>query len=117
METEFKSFPIIDYADDPNYKKTETPPPLPDSQGYELDTIEKARTWLTNPNNWFRSKLFILKWEGLIPRVSEEHGRRLIEEPWDDGLPWAAMHGQAQRRAKRDRGEELDQKEVVTEDE
>jgi hypothetical protein len=106
--TEMTRIEIIDYADDPNYGKVSASHhELPD--GYNLDTIEKARAWLTHPSNWLTSKLFILKWDGLIPKVSKEHGERLIAETWDDGLPWCVVIGQRDRRAKKDRGESIDE--------
>lgn len=106
---ESKSLLIIDYTEDPDYKQAETPPPLPDSFGYNLDTVTKARQWLTNPQNWFRSNLFIIKWDGLLPRISEHHGQRLINEPWDNGLPEVVVMEQRNRRKKKDRGEELEE--------
>lgn len=78
--------------------------PLPESFGRNLDTLEKARLWLTNPHNWHSSKLFILKWNGLLPTVSEEHGKRLIREHWDSGLPWCVVYGQRNRRTRGERG-------------
>jgi hypothetical protein len=101
---------IIDYKDNPEEKK-EIVEQLPPDFGYNLDTIEKARKWLTNPKNWFRSELFILKWDGIVPRISEKHGQRLINEPWDDGLPWAAVYGQKMLRNKRADEKEAKQEE------
>lgn len=101
---------IIDYLDSPETAPEVVTEKLPETFGYNLDTIEKARRWLTNPQNWFKSELFILKWDGLIPRISERHGRRLIAEPWDDGLPWTVVYEQKQRRSKKDRGEEIEEK-------
>jgi hypothetical protein len=86
-------------------------PPLPESFGRNLDTITKARQWLTNPHNWFESELFILKWDGLLPRISRKHGMRLRTETWDDGLPWCAVFEQKQRRTKKERGEALEESE------
>lgn len=91
---------IVDYTDSKEKVQVETPKPLPESLGYNLDTIEKARQWLINPQNWFKSELFILRWEGLIPKISERHGRRLIAEPWDDGLPWTVVYEQKKLRAR-----------------
>ena len=114
---ERKPLTIIDYVDDPNHKAPESPPPLLESFGYGLDTVQKARQWLTNPQNWFKSNLFIIKWDGLLPRICEQHGQRLINEPWDDGLAHTVMVEQRKRRTKKDRGETLDEKEKVQEDE
>ena len=75
--------------------------PLSEDFGRNLDTLEKARLWLTNPHNWHESRLFTLKWDGLLCTVMREHGERLIQEPWDNGLPWAAVYGQRALRAAR----------------
>lgn len=108
MEAEIPKLVIIDYTEDPNYKPEEPPPPIPESFGYNLDTVEKARRWLTHPQNWFRSELFIIRWNGLLPMISEKHGRRLIAEPWDNGLPEVVVWEQRKRRSKNDRGEQVE---------
>ncbi len=112
-DTSTQTFPIIDYLDEgqvvkepPTKRNTD---PLPESFGRNLDTLEKARLWLTNPHNWHTSKLFILKWNGLLCTVNEEHGRRLIEETWDDGLPWCVAYGQERRRRRGEAGEEMEE--------
>lgn len=87
--------------------------PLSEAFGRNLDTLEKARLWLTNPHNWHSSKLFILKWDGLMVTVNEEHGRKLIKEPWDTGLPWCAVFMQKKRRSRKERGEEMEEKESL----
>lgn len=86
---------IVDYMDSPEERREATEPEeLPESFGRNLDTIEKARRWLTNPRNWFTSELFILRWDGLLPRISRRHGERLVRETWDDGLPWVVVREQ-----------------------
>lgn len=72
--------------------------PLPPEFGLSLDTVAKAREWLTNPNNWFESTVFILKWDGLLPKVSARHGQRLVDEPWDDGLAQVVVREQVRLR-------------------
>jgi hypothetical protein len=57
--------------------------------------------------------LFILKWDGLICTVSEEHGRRLIKEPWDNGLPWCVVIEQRNRRTRKEKGEQLEDPEAI----
>ena len=74
---------------------------LSEDFGRNLDTLEKARLWLTNPHNWHDSRLFILKWDGLLCTVNREHGARLIQETWDDGLPWSVVYTQKQIRLGR----------------
>ncbi len=83
--------------------------PLPEAFGRNLDTLEKARLWLTNPHNWHESRLFILKWSGLLCTVNREHGQRLIKEPWDKGLPWCAAYEQRTRRSRGERGEPMEE--------
>jgi len=55
--------------------------------GRNLDTIDRARAWLTDQRNWFSGQMFIVKWDGLTPTVCASHGEKLIREYWDDGLP------------------------------
>lgn len=77
--------------------------------GRNLDTLEKARLWLTNPQHWHKTRLFILKWDGLLCTVNEEHGRRLLENPQDDGLPWCVVYEQRNRRRRGEKGEALEE--------
>lgn len=72
--------------------------PLPREFGLNLDTVAKARQWLTNPHNWFNSETFILKWDGLVPMVCRRRGERLLKEPWDDGLPIVVVAEQIRLR-------------------
>lgn len=74
--------------------------PLPESFGRNLTTIEEARRWLTNPHNWHRSSLFILKWNGLLCTVDQTHGERLWREPWDSDLPVTVLISQKQFRTR-----------------
>ena len=83
--------------------------PLPDAFGRSLDTLEKARQWLTNPHNWHESRLFILRWDGLLCTVNKEHGQRLVRERWDTGLPWCAVYEQRKRRSRGERGEAMEE--------
>ena len=78
--------------------------PLPEEFGRNLDTLERARQWLSNPHNWHTSKLYILRWNGLLCTVQDERAKRMIAEPWDDGLPWAAVYGQREIRSGRASG-------------
>jgi hypothetical protein len=81
----------------------------------DLDTITGARAWLVDPKHWHESRLFILKWDGLLPTVMNEHGRRLIAEPWDDGLPWAVVYERRLRRKKREQGEPIEDQDQAME--
>lgn len=81
---------------------------LPDELGRNLDTVAKARQWLTNPFNWHEGNITIIKWNGLIPSVSRSHGHRLAMEPWDDGLPMCIVRQQYDRRnGKKEPEEEI----------
>ena len=85
------------YNDGPIPSRSNTAP-LPEAYGRNLDTLEKARLWLTNPHNWHFSHLFILKWDGLKVTISDSHGARLIREPWDKGLPWCVVMTQTRKK-------------------
>lgn len=97
-----------EYCDDPVPTKQGTEP-LPEHFGRNLDTLEKARRWLTNPHNWHDSKLFILKWDGLLCTVMREHAVKLLREPWDDGLPWCVVYEQTRRKRRTERGETMEE--------
>ena len=105
-------FKIIDETEG-KVHKVDNIEKLSDHFGRNLDTLEKARLWATNPNNWHESRLFVIKWDGLLCTVMRDHGQRLLVETFDDGIPWCIMYGQSLRRAKRERGEELDEKEIA----
>lgn len=108
---------FYDHHDDVNYRPAPVPAPLPHEMGYDLDTIEKARTWLTHPQNWFRSTLFVLRWDGLVPSVSEHHGRRLLAEPWDNGLPQVVVMMQRKKRMGTKDPEETETEDDATQEE
>lgn len=76
--------------------------------GRNLDTVAKARAWLTDERNWFKSNMFIIRWDGLTPTVSEHHGKRLQNEPWDDGLAEVVVVRQQGIRAGHQDTEEQD---------
>lgn len=84
---------IIDVPQDPNILPMQTEK-LPEDFGRNLDSVAKARKWLTNPHNWHEGRLFTIKWNGLLPTVSRHHGMRLIKETWDDGLPMVVIRWQ-----------------------
>jgi len=76
---------------------------LSEEFGRNLDTVVKARKWLTNPFNWHEGRLFTIQWNGLLPTVSRYHGLRLIKEPHDDGLPMVVVRWQYDiRNGKKD---------------
>jgi len=82
---------------------------LPEEFGKNLGTIARARQWLTSPHNWFEGQVYIVKWNGLIPTVCSAHGRRLLEEPWDNDLPGVVVREQNRLKAggKQDKFEDL----------
>jgi len=80
---------------------------LSEEFGRNLDTVAKARLWLTNPFNWHEGSITIVKWNGLIPSLSRHHGQRLTLETWDDGLPMCIVRQQYDlRNGKREPEEE-----------
>ncbi len=80
---------------------------LSEEFGRNLDTIEKARQWLTHPQNWHVSKMFIVKWNGLLPTLNKEHALRLIDEPHDTGLPQVVVvHQRDLKNGKKTEAEE-----------
>lgn len=82
--------------------------PLPEKFGRNLDTLEKARLWLTNPHNWHGGSLFILKWDGLLCTIMKSKALQLIANPQDTGLPWCVVHTQQVRKSKKDKGESME---------
>lgn len=87
---------IIDLPPDPVFELQKDP--LPREFGLDLSTVARARQWLTNPHNWHDGNIFILRWDGLVPTVNRTHGMRLVEEPWDDGLPLVVVMEQRRLR-------------------
>ena len=81
--------------------------PLAEEFGRHLDTREQARIWLTNPWNWHKSRLAILRWDGLHVTVDDEHGEQLIRRPWEDSLLVCAVVEQRRRRLKETGGEDI----------
>ena len=103
-------FPVFDYMEGnvpPTISRSNTQP-LPESFGRNLDTLEKARQWLTNPHNWHLGTLAILKWNGLLCTIRQDHGERLLKEPFDGGLPWCVVTEQRARRQRGEKGEPID---------
>lgn len=76
----------------------EAAPKLSEEFGRNLDTVAKARQWLTNPHNWHEGQMFILKWDGLLCTISRTHGMRLVQEPNDNGLPEVVVREQYRLR-------------------
>jgi hypothetical protein len=88
--------------------KLEDVQPLSEEFGRNLDSIEKARQWLTNPHNWFDSSFWIIKWDGIICKVCRRQGERLIREPNDQGLPMVVVAEQFRIRKGGRRDTELE---------
>lgn len=80
--------------------------PLPPEFGRNLDTLAKARQWLTNPHNWHKSDMWILKWDGLLVTINERHAQNLIVNPSDNGLPECVLIEQYRLRQGGKRFEE-----------
>lgn len=67
--------------------------------GRQLDTPTKARAWLMDKRNWFPGQSWIVRWEGLVPRICENHGQKLYDEPCDMGIPEVVVVKQVSIRA------------------
>lgn len=81
---------------------------LDNELGKDLTTIEKARQWLLHPVNFSQvGDIDIMKWDGLVPRISKRHAFRLLREPWDTGLFEVAVRHQHHLRNKARRGESI----------
>lgn len=73
-------------------------PPLSEDFGKNLDTVAKARAWLTNPHNWHESHMSIIKWNGLLCTVNREVAMELLDSPHDNGLPEVIFRDQIRIR-------------------
>ena len=80
-------------------KTRKGPVPLPPPElGRDLDTLEKAVWWLSHPSNWIPGRIVLIKWDGIVPLISDYHGQRLIDFP--DELDMARSVIPEQRRRK-----------------
>lgn len=61
-------------------------PPPPADLGRNLNTIEDARRWLLHPSNWLDSQFWIIRWDGIVPKIRESRAKELIAQPHDTGL-------------------------------
>ena len=50
------------------------------SPDLDLDTIAGCREWLSHPSNWMRTELFIIRFEGLLPKISSFHAWKLAPD-------------------------------------
>lgn len=99
MQTRIRKMKIVDVVGESTAVLTkDMVDPLPDDFGRNLDTVKKARQWLTNPHNWHENENFVLKWDGLLCTVCKKHGKRLIEEMNDNGLPEVVVREQMRIR-------------------
>lgn len=39
----------------------------------DLDTVDGMREWLSHPSNWVETDLFIIRFDGLSPKISSSH--------------------------------------------
>lgn len=67
--------------------------------GKNLDTVAKARAWLMDRRNWFKGQMWIIRWDGLTPTITEKHGQELLDNPDDDGLPEVVIRHQQDVRS------------------
>lgn len=73
------------------------------------DTVEVLE-WLNRPENQFTSDLFVIRWEGYMPKISTT---RLADLNNPKNIGFAAVVLQEHRRRKRRPGEEDEQEGVV----
>lgn len=71
-----------------------TPPPAT-SLGSELTSVESVREWLGHPSNQFEGQIFIVKWDGYVPKLSKQHAERLWE---GTGLAEVIAYEQVRRK-------------------
>lgn len=82
--------------------------------GRDLSTVARARAWLTDSRNWFSGQMYIIKWDGIVPKICSNQGQKLIDEPWDNGLPEVVAVGQRNiREGKREKEEDTDPSDVI----
>lgn len=69
--------------------------------GRNLDTVPRAWAWLADRRNWFKGQMWIIRWDGLTPTITENHGEKLTQGPpvGDPGLAECVVVGQVSRRA------------------
>lgn len=67
----------------------------PEELGKNLLTVADVRTWLSHPSNQLETRLFIVKWDGLVPKVSVHHVERMMVE---DGFCEVVIWEQQRRR-------------------
>jgi len=75
----------------------ETPP---ESLGKNLNNIEDAKTWLLHPSNWIDSRLWIIKWDGIVPKIARHQALKLIEEPGDDAIFQVVVRHQSSLKSR-----------------
>ena len=80
------------------------------SYGRDLSTVARSRAWLMDKRNWFKGHMWIIRWDGLVPRICEAHGEKLYTEPRDNGLPSHVVVRQAAIRAS---GKDIEEDIVV----
>lgn len=59
---------------------------LSEDFGRNLDTIAKARQWLTNPHNWHKSDMYVIKWDGLLTTINRRHAIEMLNSVNDNFL-------------------------------
>ncbi len=89
---------IIEGPEGPPTPSKFNTPKLSEDFGRNLDTVEKARQWLTNPHNWHDGQIIVVKWTGLLCTLSKDRGLRLFKETWDNGLPEVIVREQIRLR-------------------
>lgn len=84
----------------------------PEEMGKNLDTLEKAVWWLSHPSNWQSSRIVLIRWDGVIPKISEYHGRRLVDFPDDVDMASSVILEQRRRKLLGTRKDDEEQNET-----
>lgn len=67
-------------------KKHDFGPPPPAELGKNLTTVADARRWLLHPSNWIDSSFWIVKWDGVIPKLTRRIALERLANPSDNGI-------------------------------
>lgn len=68
--------------------------------GRNLETIEDVDTWLSHPSNWFRGQIYIIRWDGCVPMISEEQAWQLAPGSFSRDMMLKVVLSEHQRRKR-----------------
>ena len=75
-------------------------PPPPEELGRNLETIADARRWLMHPSNWIESWFYIIRWDGIVPKIRKQRALELLKQPEDTGIFIVAVQEQRRRKTR-----------------